>query len=130
MKANEFIKEIGWFEAGLWLSAADSQNMSWLPTDYGSIDVDELGALLHSEEIIQKLGGLDKAKQILSKAPSNAESYQDVYYFRTKPEFLFHNGFHHWNMTENDGQWFKDRGFYPTSIVDLKQAIADVESCQ
>ena len=67
MKANEFIKELGWFEAGLWLSAADSQNMSWLPTDYGSIDVDELGSLLHSEEIIQKIGGLDKAKEVFSE---------------------------------------------------------------
>lgn len=47
--------------------------------------------------------GLEKARAVVEGAPSNAESFQDGYYFRTKPEFQFHNGFHPvWNLTDND----------------------------
>ncbi|WP_151867460.1 hypothetical protein [Acinetobacter soli] len=67
--------------------------------------------------------GIEKAKRVLNESPSNAQSYQDGYYFRTTPEFLFHNGHHHWNMTTNNGQYFKDRGFDPISISELKQVV-------
>ncbi len=67
--------------------------------------------------------GIEKAKRVLNGSPSNAQSYQDGYYFRTTPEFLFHNGHHHWNMTTNNGQYFKDRGFDPISISELKQLV-------
>lgn len=60
--------------------------------------------------------GIEKATRVLNESPSNAQSYQDGYYFRTTPEFLFHNGHHHWNMTTNNGQYFKDRGFDPILI--------------
>lgn len=71
--------------------------------------------------------GMDGAKRVLNESPSNAQSYQDGYYFRTTPEFLFHNGHHHWNMTTNNGQYFKDRGFDPILISELKQVVESVE---
>lgn len=70
--------------------------------------------------------GVEKATRVLNESPSNAQSYQDGYYFRTTPEFLFHNGHHHWNMTTNNGQYFKDRGFDPILISELKQVVESV----
>lgn len=70
--------------------------------------------------------GIEKATRVLNESPSNAQSYQDGYYFRTTPEFLFHNGHHHWNMTINNGQYFKDRGFDPILISELKQVVESV----
>lgn len=71
-----------------------------------------------------KNNGVDKAREVVSGAPSNAESYQNGYYFRTKPEFQFHNGFHPvWNLTDNDGEWFKKDGFDPVLINDLKMLL-------
>lgn len=71
--------------------------------------------------------GMDGAKRVLDNAPSNAESFRDGYYFRTKPEFQFHNGFHSvWNLTDNDGAWFKKDGFDPVLINDLKIIIESI----
>ncbi|MDC5528885.1 hypothetical protein NRA55_14085 [Acinetobacter baumannii] len=68
--------------------------------------------------------GIKKATKVVDAAPSNAESFQDGYYFRTKPQFEFHNGFHPvWNITDNDGAYFKKRGFDPVGINDLKMAL-------
>lgn len=72
--------------------------------------------------------GVKKAREVVEGSPSNAESYQDGYYFRTNPEFQFHNGFHHaWNLTDNDGEWFKKRGFSPVVIADLKRLVEDID---
>lgn len=71
--------------------------------------------------------GIEKAKRVLDNAPNNAESFLDGYYFRTKPEFQFHNGFHSvWNLTDNDGAWFKKDGFEPVAINDLKMTIESI----
>lgn len=71
--------------------------------------------------------GVDKAREVIEGAPSNAESYQNGYYFRTKPEFQFHNGFHPvWNLTDNDGEWFKKDGFAPVLINDLKMLLESI----
>ncbi|MDW5334679.1 hypothetical protein R7J16_19710, partial [Acinetobacter baumannii] len=68
--------------------------------------------------------GLEKATKVVDGAPSNAESFQDGCYFRTKPQFEFHNGFHPvWNITDNDGAYFKKRGFDPVGINDLKMVL-------
>ncbi|WP_033854204.1 hypothetical protein, partial [Acinetobacter sp. 1245593] len=65
-----------------------------------------------------------KAREVIEGAPSNAESYQDGYYFRTKPQFEFHNGIHEaWNLTDNDGEYFKKLGFEPVKINDLKMKL-------
>ena len=75
--------------------------------------------------LIQELG-IEKCRAIVDGAPSNAESYQDGYYFREYPEFEFHNGIHEqWNLTDNNGEYFKKRGFNPILIKDLRTAIAD-----
>ena len=77
--------------------------------------------------LIERLG-LEKCKAIVDGAPSNAESYQDGYYFRESPEFQFHNGIHgQWNLTDNNGEYFKKRGFNPILIKDLRTAIANHE---
>lgn len=69
---------------------------------------------------------IEQMKEIVSKAPSNAESYQGGYYFRESPQFMFHNGFHdQWNLTDNDGLYFKAAGFQPVRIDDLRTAIAE-----
>ena len=74
-----------------------------------------------------KQHGVEKARKVIDGAPSNAESYQDGYYFRTKPEFQFHTGFHPvWNLTDNDGEWFKKDGFYPVLINDLKMLLESI----
>lgn len=71
--------------------------------------------------------GIEEAKRVLEKSPSNAQSYQNGYYFRTTPEFQFHNGFHPvWNLTDNDGAWFKKDGFEPVVINDLKMTIESI----
>ncbi|MFX6591282.1 hypothetical protein ABTG87_05700 [Acinetobacter baumannii] len=75
------------------------------------------------EQFIREFG-VEKAREVVEGAPSNAESFQDGYYFRTKPEFQFHNGFHPvWNLTDNDGEWFKKDGFDPVKINDLKMIM-------
>ncbi|EKP45214.1 hypothetical protein [Acinetobacter baumannii] len=75
------------------------------------------------EQFIREFGE-KKAREVVWSAPSNAESFQDGYYFRTKPEFQFHNGFHPvWNLTDNDGEWFKKDGFDPVKINDLKMIM-------
>lgn len=69
---------------------------------------------------------IEQMREIVEGAPSNAESYQDGYYFRKSPEFQFHNGIHgQWNLTDNNGAYFKKRGFDPISISDLRAALAD-----
>lgn len=71
--------------------------------------------------------GVEKAREVVEGAPSNAESYQDGYYLRINPEFQFHNGFHPvWNLTDNDGDWFKKDGFDPVVINDLKMALESI----
>ncbi|WP_373350899.1 hypothetical protein [Acinetobacter bereziniae] len=68
---------------------------------------------------------IEQMREIVSKAPANAESYQGGYYFRESPQFMFHNGFHNqWNLTDNDGLYFKAAGFHPVRIDDLRTAIA------
>ncbi len=75
------------------------------------------------EQFIREFG-VEKAREVVWSAPSNAESYQDGYYFRTKPQFEFHNGIHEaWNLTDNDGEYFKKRGFEPVKINDLKMML-------
>ncbi len=75
------------------------------------------------EQFIREYG-VEKAREVVEGAPSNAESFQDSYYFRTKPQFEFHNGFHPvWNITDNDGAYFKKRGFDPVGINDLKMVL-------
>lgn len=77
-------------------------------------------------DLIKQVGGVEKAIDILAKSPVNAESYQKGYYFRESPQFMFHNGFHdQWNLTDNDGLYFKATGFHPIPISDLRQAIAE-----
>lgn len=69
---------------------------------------------------------IEQMREIVSKAPSNAESYQGGYYFRESPQFMFHNGFHdQWNLTDNDGLYFRAAGFHPVRIDDLRTAIAE-----
>ena len=69
---------------------------------------------------------IEQMRKIVDEAPSNAESYQDGYYFRESPEFQFHNGVHEqWNLTDNNGDYFKKRGFDPILISDLRTALAD-----
>lgn len=68
---------------------------------------------------------IEQMREIVSKAPANAESYQGGYYFRESPQFMFHNGFHdQWNLTDNDGLYFRAAGFHPVRIDDLRTAIA------
>ncbi|WP_336143314.1 hypothetical protein [Acinetobacter sp. 102] len=72
--------------------------------------------------------GVEKAREIVEAAPSNAESFQDGYYFRTKPEFQFHNGFHPiWNLTDNDGEYFKKRCFDPVNLPELRGLVARLQ---
>lgn len=69
---------------------------------------------------------IEQMREIVSKAPTNAESYQGGYYFRESPQFMFHNGFHdQWNLTDNDGLYFRAAGFHPVRINDLRTAIAE-----
>jgi hypothetical protein len=69
---------------------------------------------------------IEQMREIVSKAPTNAESYQGGYYFRESPQFMFHNGFHdQWNLTDNDGLYFRAAGFHPVRIDDLRTAIAE-----
>lgn len=74
--------------------------------------------------LISEIGGIHKAISIVSGAPDNAESYQNGYYIREKPQFMFHNGFHsQWNLTTNNGEWFKNNGVNIISLNDLSDAI-------
>lgn len=75
------------------------------------------------EQFIREYG-VEKAREVVEGAPSNAESYQDGYYFRETPEFQFHNGIHEpWNLTDNNGEYFKKRGFDPVKVNDLKMIL-------
>ena len=82
---------------------------------------------MKANEFVKKFGR-EKTKIVLEKSPSNAQSYHDGYYFRETPEFLYHNGFHpQWEMTTNNGEWFKKRGFDPVNIDDLKRLVESWE---
>lgn len=142
MKANEFVKEYGLDRAkeavmnmpNDWeyccLRIPDFEFLKRVSSIADCVDMDDLKRLVESHEIVGRCGGLDKSKLIVSKSPSNAESYQDGYYFRESPVFEFHNGIHgQWNLTENNGEYFKKRGFNPIRIDRLGAAIADVGSC-
>ncbi|MBJ9958382.1 hypothetical protein [Acinetobacter courvalinii] len=75
-----------------------------------------------------KRNGLKKAMTVVENAPSNAESFQDGYYFRTKPVFEFHNGFHPiWNLTDNNGEYFKKCGFDPVTLPELRGLVARLQ---
>ena len=72
--------------------------------------------------------GIQAAAKVINSAPGNAESYWGGYYFREKPDFQFHNGIHeYWNLTENNGEYFKKRGFEPVIIKDLKRLVESVD---
>ena len=90
MKANEYVKLVGWEYAKLNASSCSHQYY-FLHNGYAEVCVSELRLLVESYDLVQEYGGLDKAKVELDSTDYNSE--QD---------------------------------FYET----LKQAIADVESCQ
>lgn len=77
--------------------------------------------------------GIPLATKVINSAPGNAESYWagnwGGYYFREKPNFQFHNGIHeYWNITENNGEYFKKRGFDPVILKDLKRLVDSFET--
>ena len=80
---------------------------------------------------IQTLG-VAKCREILKWSPSNAETYIGGYYVCETPQFMFHNGFHdQWNLTDNNGAWFKDGSFIPVVLSDLRAELSlhDTDSC-
>ena len=78
---------------------------------------------MNAVEFVKKYG-VRILKIAVENAPSNAESYWNGYYFRENPQFEFNNGFHPvWNLTENEGDYFKKRGFDPIPIQDLKRLV-------
>ncbi|TQR66828.1 hypothetical protein [Acinetobacter sp. RF14B] len=79
MKANEFVKKFGWFATTRLVNGIDTTN-----DPHFSILLNDLKRLVESHELVERLGGLKKAKEYV---PDNYKSEQ------------------------------------------LKQAIADVESC-
>lgn len=101
-------------------------------TDYNELlELDKaIDQILKKDAAIQYIqqNDLQKVGKILEAAPSNAESFQNGYYFRTKPEFQFHNGFHPvWNLTDNNGEYFKKRGFHPVDLNELECLVESVD---
>lgn len=87
MKANKFVEKFGWGEAKICLLNCASPEDKWLMRQGELIcdqDFDDLKRLVESRELVEKLGGINKAKDYV---PDGYKSEQ------------------------------------------LKQAIADVESC-
>ena len=97
MKANEFFKAMGINAVRQFLENDNirTKEMS-----------DELKRLVESHELVEKFGGLDKAKKSLEKAYKR---------FTTKISY----------SVEIDDKTYLTGVF----IEDLEQAIADVESC-
>ncbi|AOA58309.1 hypothetical protein [Acinetobacter larvae] len=106
MKANEFVKQLGW------LKACSVVNHYSGVVEYKSRDgdllfkfhVNDLKRLVESHEIVA-IHGLEKSKEIVANAPSDDHYYSWV---------LGGSGVH--DKTVNIGE--------------LRKAIADVESCQ
>ena len=118
MKANEFIKEYGLERAKEVISNSPFIGLSWtyfyattsqyLCDDFFSSEdpwfsLHSLQKIILSHELVEKMGGLEKAKHMI-------ESARDV----PKGKFI----------------GFVDKGQDDIQGYILKQAIADVESCQ
>jgi len=91
MKANEFVKLVGWEYAKLNASSCPHQHY-FLYNGYMEVRVADLKRLVESHELVSIYDGIDVAKDCLT-----VENFK-----RENPK--------HWN--------------------NLKQAIADVESCK
>lgn len=114
MKANEYIKENGLEEACQLLEMG--RGFVKLSDD-GGFHTDDLKRLVESHEIVEKLGGLERAKLNLISTDRHL-GYTHVY--------LHGNGYY---------CFLDDRVDYiiPERAIDIKlaiKAIADVEACQ
>ena len=109
MKANEFVKKFGWNDARVCILNCACPEDRWFMR-HGDLvsdqDFDDLKRLVESHEMVEKFGGLDKAKKSLEKAYKR---------FTTKISY----------SVEIDDKTYLTGVF----IEDLEQAIADVESC-
>ena len=105
MNAVEFVKKHGWDEAQETVKE-NSKQLRILST----WEV-ELKRLVERWELIAKFDGLEECKRIVSSAPSGAIGYHTMYegYFDEKSKLYY-------------------EGLNQCLIVDLEQAIADVES--
>lgn len=92
MKANEFVKKFGWYEAKRIINPPFKGYLPQVDVDNVDFSFEDLKRLTESHELINIYDGLDVAKDCLT-----------VENFKRK-------NLKHWNR--------------------LKQAIADVESCQ
>ena len=112
MKANEFVKKFGWGWAKDVVNnqpKTDAQIFNPYNQKYSSsynikkgVSVAWLKRLVESHELVESFGGLEMAKESLKNLPSEYQSY---------------------TMTRDDTG-------ATTQSFKLKQAIADVESCQ
>lgn len=125
MKENEFFREHGLENAKKLLSITSRMNMSGLVfatlKDGGNLDfeVEELKRLIESHDFVENIGGIHYAKYCLDLAKQNGfVNYVDKSQY--EQEFYLHG----------DSSPKTTHDVYRISYDELKQAIADVESCR
>ena len=115
MNANEFVKKFGWDRAKEIINGAgdhhryfiaDSISVTYSKYSDCFDSIDALKRLVESHEMVERFGGLDKAKKSLETAYKR---------FTTKISY----------SVETDDKTYLTGVF----IEDLEQAITDVESC-
>lgn len=68
MQANEFVKKLGWDDA---IALVNASNICGI--DKSIVDIEELKRLVESHELVEKLGGLENAKDEYFSCVQNNE---------------------------------------------------------
>ena len=80
----------------------------------------------NSENLIEKVGGIEKAREVVAGAPDEASFYQEI---DDQIIYILDGGGIHWWFNPNDNSWNKDYSDKRTmqSLNDLRTAIASHE---
>lgn len=132
MRANDFVKRYGWGYAKELV-----RNLSVNDTFYlnigGEIIIEDLKRLVESHELVESCKGVDLSKSLITQAPKQASHWG----YLNKSYYSYDDFYGQWKQywdIPNAPMWqtvfsMQYEGKL-ISLRSLKQAVADVESCQ
>lgn len=145
MKLTDFVKKYGIDRAKKLLAITGKMNMSGLvfvslkDGDNLDFEVNDLKRLIESHDLIINLGGLDKAKRIINSVPKCLKFYSDsddlMFHLNSERFIQFSCGVSYAKLGSDFLVPMYGNSAYKLKkdcipMKEIKQAIADVESCK
>lgn len=139
MKANDFVKKFGWeavkHDFSIYFKDESIGTIKILThcREYIEVDGDNLKRLVESHELVESCKGVDLSKSLITQAPKQASHWG----YLNKSYYSYDDFYGQWKQywdIPNAPMWqtvfsMQYEGKL-ISLRSLKQAVADVESCQ